>query len=672
MKLTSSTFWSGHRPLWLIFFISLAVSFFYAQAPMMGDDIDYYGFALHRHMPRVEFPVDEGFHFLRWPVWGLIWLYQWVGGYGWFSFLFVPFFCLAVTCAIAFYVGRESSGLSLGRLAALLVFFHPLVDPLIARPMPDVVECALGGLGFLVIWRFLFTAKKHSVFSVVSYGIILGGLIFVTWANRPTGLIWVIAVGLLSLFHWRQVWFLWVSAFFTFVLCFSIEGWIYHTLFGDFWHSWHANLKATGRKGTETMNFWKLPFRFLDTLAFGGALKLPYFLLMLGGGWIAWRQGKKGKWIVGWIVLIYLGVACAFQSLFPLRPLVRDGARFLGSLALPAGILAALGLQALWQLIAPRFQFFSKPRLRNGVITLFVLMLFFTTSRNRWNPDYLPELKKWLGQIQANEKIRTHNNFYEIAFMANPQKAKQLNWSIFKRNQLSTFSNLLDPNPEGFNHLLLHRPRLIVSTRKALEKGERLDPSQVAQDLLSSASRWQLRDVLYRSSEVAQGGQPEFYWFNPSSTPNFSYEVTAYLNELSWQENSLEEEKKHFFEKQGSGKLIYREGEGLIFKRNAKGKVVFSLTQPMRLSDKAKGRVFDLRMKTVSEKVEPFVSQVTFLNILSQEIETQEIECFASPTGFWDFFGVKIPADAFSFQWKIAVANSCQSFALKEVRLLKE
>ena len=133
-----------------------------------------------------------------------------------------------------------------------------------------------------------------------------------------------------------------------------------------------------------------------------------------------------------------------------------------------------------------------------------------------------------------------------------------------------------------------------------------------------------------------------------------------------------EKERKHFFEKQGAGSLNYVEDEGLVFERMSPGKVTFALDRNMPLPSEVKGRVYDLRLKTVSEKVEPFLSYARFYDILGREIETQEIECFASPQGFWDFFGVKIPRNAVSFQWKIAVANSCQSFTLKEMRLISE
>ncbi|MEZ5405831.1 MAG: hypothetical protein R3F23_06570 [Verrucomicrobiia bacterium] len=669
----TSIFKRGWVSVIIVFLIAFVASFFYAQAPSMGDDIDYYGFALHRHFPRSEFPPDDGFHFLRWPVWGLIWFYQFLGGYGWGSFLFVPFFCLAVACAIAFFVGKELEGPGVGVLAALLVFFHPLMDPLITRPMPDVMECALGGLGFLMVWRFLFGAEKRSRLAGLGYGMGLGVLIFVTWANRPTGLIWVIAVGLLSLLRWREVGWFWFFALATFTLCFFVEAWIYQNLFGDFWHSWHANLKATGRKGTEAIAFWKLPFRFFDTFAAGGALKLPYFLLTLVGCWMVWLQGKKGKWVVSWFILIYLGVSCAVQSIFPLRPLVRDGARFLGAVALPAGILAAFGLRGIWNFALKRGNLFLRRGMKNGAVIGLVLLLFLASSRNRWNPDYLPELRAWFKQIQPGEKIKTHGNFYEVAFIADAKKARQLTWFIFDRGQLAKEPDLLNPNQEGgLDHLLLHRPRVMVTVRKSLEKGKVFSEGQLARDLLSADSRWQLQDVLFRSSETILGGWPEFFWFRPTQASHFPMDITTYASELSWTENPDSEYEKNFFEKKGSGKLFFEEGEGLVFERNAPGKVIYLLTRAIRLPEEWKGRVLDLRVNTVSQKVEALVNYVKFLDAKGQEIETQEIEFFAAPNGFWDFSAVKIPSDAVLVQWKIAVSGSCQRFVLKEIKLLSE
>lgn len=639
----------------------------------MGDDIDYYGFALHRHIPRAEFPPDDGFHFLRWPVWGLIWFYQFFGGYGWGSFLFVPFLCLAVSCAIAFYIGRELGGWIVGGLAALLIFFHPLMDPLVTRPMPDVVECALGGVGFLVVWKFLHSSIRRSVGACLGYGAVLGLLIFITWANRPTGLIWVIAVGLLSLFRWREVWLLWISALLVFAICFVVEGLIYQNIFGNFWHSWDANLKATGRKGTEPMPFWKLPFRFLDTFAAGGALKLPYFLLMLMGCWVVWLQGIRGKWVVGWMVLVYLGISCAVQPVFPLRPLVRDGARFLGAVALPAGILTAFGMKALWHFLGKRWDFLLRPLLKNSAAVGLIIVLALASSRNRWNPDFLPELRAWLQKIKPGEVIKTHNNFYETAFLVDAKKAQQLTWSIFERGQLAKVPDLLNPDQEGgLDHLLLHRPRVIVTTRKALEKGKVFEGGELAQDLLSADSRWQLYDVLYRSSETVRGGLPDFFWFQPAPNDVLALNITSYASELNWIENPPDEDERDLFEKKGSGKLFYEEGLGLVFERTAPGQVVYVLSERIPLPQELRGRVLDFRVRTVSHKVEPFVSYVRFFDALGREIETQEIEFFAAPNGFWDFSAVKIPSEAVFVQWKIAVSNACQGFVLKEVRLLSE
>ena len=668
-----SFFQRGLIPVIIVFLAAFIASFFYAQAPSMGDDIDYYGFALHRHFYRSEFPPSAGFHFLRWPVWGLIWIYQFFGGFGWGSFLFVPFFCLALTCALAFFIGRELGGAAIGGLTALLVFFHPLMDPLIVRPMPDVVEGVLSGLGFLVIWRFLNNSGKHSFFSSLAYGTGLGILIFTTWANRPTGLIWVIAVGLLSLFRWREVWLLWIGALVVAAICFGVEAWIYKNVFGSFWHSLHANLEATGRKGTEPIPFWELPFRFFDTFAFGNILKPPYFLLMLGGCWILWKEEAKGKWVVGWLILVYLGISCAVQPVFPLRPLVRDGARFLGAVVLPAGILTAFGLQALWQFLIKRWCFLTHPFFRNSAVMGLVIFLFSNTTRDRWNPDFLPELRAWLQQIKPGEVIKTHNNFYEAAFLADAKKAKQLTWSIFHRGELVKTPDLLNPSQEdGLKHLLLHRPRVIVTVRKALEEGKVLDSSTLNQDLLSADSRWGLKDVLYRSSEEIRGGVPDFFWFQPISNKTPSINIISYAQELKWRENPSGEDEREFFEKKGSGKLFFDEERGLVFERTAPGQVVYILNQSLRLPEEMRGRVLDFRLNTLSHKVEPFRNYVTFFDSRLKDIETQKIEFYAASNGFWDFSAVKIPPDAVFVQWKISIENSCQNFILKEVRLLSE
>ncbi len=75
-----------------------------------------------------------GFHALRWPIWGVCWLLQFLVN-GPASYYGVPLLYLA------FSLAREIFGsTAAGRIAALLLIFHPILDPSVTRPMPDLPE----------------------------------------------------------------------------------------------------------------------------------------------------------------------------------------------------------------------------------------------------------------------------------------------------------------------------------------------------------------------------------------------------------------------------------------------------------------------------------------------------------------------------------------------------
>src|SRR5678809_608569 len=125
--------------------LALLVGVIFLRNPKLGDDFTYWrlAFELHDHIPQAW--SAKSFHALRWPVWGVSWLIQGIVGPGLISFYGVPLLYLAIGAMLAYGLAQHlTSTAQAGWVAAIAFLFHPLIDPVVYRPMPDLSEGVLG------------------------------------------------------------------------------------------------------------------------------------------------------------------------------------------------------------------------------------------------------------------------------------------------------------------------------------------------------------------------------------------------------------------------------------------------------------------------------------------------------------------------------------------------
>lgn len=664
----------GAWPLWLrtaiVFAWAILALQAFVRAPMMGDDIDYFGYALHRLMPRAEFPPDEGFHFLRWTVWGPIWLSMLVLGPGFGAYLFVPAFCLGACAAAVYRIGRQLMGEPGGLLAAALLFFHPLMDDLVLRPMPDIVEGLLVTCGFLLLWgRIERPEKRVGVAGQSAVGIALGALVFLSWVNRPTGLIWFIAAAIASaIFAPRRLLPLFPVALVVAAACFAIEGAVYQKMFGDFWHSIQANLGATDRKGTDPVPFWWLPLRYLGVIASGGALKTLLLVCSVGGGVALWRSGGgRGRFLVAWCVLLYLGVSCAVQSVAPLKPLVRVGERFIGGLAIPLSLLAAAGLLAAWRTAWVQGRF--PPRLRRPWMgwVVGIAALCALSSRSWRDTAFLPALRAWVVALPEGSVVAADGDAYEAAFVAAPGPARRIEWEIVDRRKLKGGESL--PGVDQARHLLVCRPRLMVTLRKHMESGRLGGDEPLPADLFGPTMPWELGDVAFQPVELDKEAAllgvgraaraPDFLWFRRGVEGDGGEPVSVLGDVARWEWRG---------DSGSAGELSADPGGGLAFRRTGKGQARL-VSRAFPVPPSWRGRAIQARIRIESTRPEPAEIYIAFFDRSGTPLGTQVLRTYAAKAGLWDFNAVRVPGGAVAAKVLVGVRSSCDAFAVRGLLL---
>lgn len=667
----ASRWWNALPLGWrtaLVFAAACLVRQAYARAPMMGDDIDYFGFALHRVLPRADFPAEGGFHFLRWTVWGPIWAWMCAFGPGPAAYDLVPAASLGACCAMTYRIGRRLLHEAGGVAAALVLLFHPLMNDLILRPMPDIVEAVLVTLGFLLLWRRLEPGERDEPLgSPWAAGGAMGLLVFLSWVNRPTGLIWFIAAVMLSaIFAPRRLLPLFPPAVGVFALCFAIEGAVYLRLFDDFWHGWHANQLAADRKGTDAVALWWLPLRYLGVVASGGLLKSLLLVCSLAGGVVLWRGGgARGKFAVGWCVLLYLGVSCALQSAFPFKPLVRIGERFIGGLAIPLSLLAAAGLDAGLRRAAARW-----PRLATAPAwvapALGLAALIGLSSREWRDPAFLPALRAWLAALPADAVVAADGDAYEAAFIAAPAAARALRWEIVSRREVPGASAL--PGLSAAGHLLVCRPRLMVTVRKQLESARLASETRLPAELFGPAMPWVLADVAFQPFELdrearalgaSRGARaPDFLWFCKRLAPAEPRGgILAQASGWEWRADG-----------EPPGTLGWRQDGALAFRRSGGGQARF-LSPAIGLPPGLRGRAVQVRALLSSAQPEPFDLCVAFRDAKGRSLGTQVMRTYAAPWGLWDFNAFRVPEGAETARLLVGAKSNCREFVLRDLRL---
>jgi hypothetical protein len=627
----------------LLFFGAFAVSWLYQTPPSLGDDLNYWGLAfdLHHGVPGAW--STTSFHDLRWPVWGLCWLLQIPFGYSALSYYLEPMVYLGAGAVVVWLLALEVGATRrVALVAGILFLFHPQLDSVIDRPMPDLSEGFWVATAFLA-WLKLMRSDRRgpSILLAAMVGLALA----IGQANRITG---VFAIPVLFLatvvFYPRKL--LWLVLCGVFAAGFvAIEGAIYYQLTGDPLHSLTANKSATGRKGTEAIPLWELPFRFIPTL-FRRHTDLVFTLLGLLGIGVAWtRFGLAGRALAVYAVGYLLTYSCALQSLFPPRPLVRDGDRFLGSLAFPLAVLSALALgwiadrlpAALAETRAVAFLRRNFP----ATVGLLLLALLLVSSRPFREPNYLREIAAYVRSVPSGLKVLSHDAMRHVAHLADPQAASRVQWTLKK--------DLLDPSPttlalaEGSDEIWFNRKWIWTGTRKKSEYNKLDTIGDIAPWLRPPLAGWTARRA------IAKGDVPDFVFLGRSQSP---------LTETT-------PEHKLF------RPLVlppFPVPHTWTFEKGAHEPILFP---PQPIPWELAGRTFFLSLRYSSNTTEPVRAFVTFLRD-GQELQTLVFKPYFFDESSEDFFFVTIPAEATALQVRLRISEKTSRITLERFQLLTD
>lgn len=425
-----------HALLLVIF--SMGVSLLYLNAPGFGDDFTYWCYGFDIHERGLVAWTHSGFHQLRWPVWALCWLAQGIFGIGLVSYYFTPFLFLALGALVSFAAGWRIFRKPTHAWACGIAFlFHPLLDPNISRPMPDINEGVIGA-GAVFTWWALMHAESRRRILLTSLA--CGVCLFLAEENRLTGVFFIPLIGCLTLLFFRENWRRALLPLGVFAVLLGGQMAFYHMRFGDWLHFIHANSSAKGRAGTEPMMLWEVPFRFLNTLVKGSKLMPLYALFGLLGMWFGWRRyGRMGRVVIAWFWLLYLAYACAPQQIWPYRPMLREAARFLSSLSIPYSLLVVFGvigsMQALSKWKRLRDFDLSGRYARHPVswsIAATCLVMLAATQpvgdRKTFSLDYVPEISAALRALPPKAVLFTHKPLRQLAHLVDSEAAGKVNW----------------------------------------------------------------------------------------------------------------------------------------------------------------------------------------------------------------------------------------------------
>lgn len=621
----------------VLFLAALVVSLLYQHPPRLGDDIEYWGLAMDLHQGVPGAWKSDSFHDLRWPVWGVCWLLQIPFGFGAWGYYLEPVVYLGGGAILVFFLAAKIGMKPVLRWAAAVVFlFHPLLDPSLSRPMPDLSEGFWVAMSFF-LWLHLVEAKSGK--AKLALSVLTGLALAVAQANRITGVfaVPVLVVATLALYP-RQIGWL--------VLCgmcmgvfVTIEAAIYHQLTGDWLHALHANMGAKGRKGTEEIALWQLPFRFLPLV-----WRLPQDILFstftcLGLILASTRLGRGGKALALYAVVYYLTYSCALQEISPPRPLVRDGERFLASSAYPFSVLAACGLSMAALILirvpgARRVVEFLRKHPAGAVAGLAIL-LGVISDRGHAEENYLPQIRAYLETIPDGTRVYSHDILRYVASMANPGKTAKIDWTLD--------SNILNPGPEGLKkaegseQIWLVRKHAWVRNRKRSEMGRSDQLGQLAPYLTPPMAGWEVAET------VAKGDVPDFLFLKRTEqgdgmrAETFGGELLPGTLPLTWEEKTGKREK----------------------------------TQTMAVPEALRGREIFLWLKYASDKTEPVRIRIEFFaKPKGKLLQSLLLKPYFFPEASPDFFAFEIPKDATVMTISTRIARSTEWIRLDDWKAL--
>jgi hypothetical protein len=482
---------------------SIAAGVLFIHEPGFGDELGYWSLAFDLHDIGGHAWSVNSFHDLRWPVWGVNWLWQACFGPGLASFYCTPILYLVAASLIIFAFGRLVLR-SLGGAWACVIslWFIPELDAVISRPMPDLSECFYGTAALLAWWTMMQSEDRRRA---TIFGVISGLCIGLAFSNRITGIFItpVLAVATLVFFPRRWKWlFLPAAVAGLYVVA---EGAVYHAVCGDWLHCIHANLGGRGAKDTVAMPLWRLPVRYLGGFFKGNRLASFYAVTSAIGLWGAWRRGAAGRLVVIWFAVLYLEYSCAVQSLHPVRPLIGSTFRYLAAFSFPMVILAIIGLIEIGGFLGSRFaplreklSALSKRPVVCAVVVIAILAAY--TSRPLFNLGFTPEYSRHMSALPTGTKIFTHHAMRDLAFMVDPANARRLAWTA--PSKILARIPGIEAEATACDEFWYLRKHMWLTYRKAEERSAEPQKQPALPSYLDQPERdWILNQVIMKADE---------------------------------------------------------------------------------------------------------------------------------------------------------------------------
>lgn len=620
---------------------ALGVFLLFLQGPGLGDDFQYWWMAADLHLRGAEAWNPVGFHFLRWPVWGVAWLLQGILGLGAASYYGVPLFYVVCGGLLAFALGaRVFTNRAAAWGCALAWLLHPLLNDVIYRPMPDLSEGIFIGAAVLC-WMAL--AEKEAARERLPWAVAAGAVAALLFANRLTGVfVFPVLAAVAAVLSWRNPRFplrsaaLWLAvAGVTWIALVSLEGLLYYRLCGDFFHSVTANLGARGRKGTDSVNLLLLPFRFFGTLWTGGLMNALFTLASLLGGVLLWRSGEREKRaMVAWAVVLYLCYNCALQSVFPPRPLLRTADRFLCSLALPLALLAWEGARWLWTRWPAGLAWSRRrPVLAGGAAFALIALI---GGRDFFDRGYLPGLREALRETPPGTRVFTHDTMRFAALLADADAAERLQWTTSKN--IFRMEEALEKQAAEAEAFWYCRKHVWFSTQKRQQMNASEKEVRMASYLEKPYPVWMLRRVVLHEES------PDFVFYQKRPQGGANVERVA-LGELDAKAPAFPLRWKHGQTPRAS----YR----------------------MPLPERLRGRLVRLEIGGKAD-----ISDNVFVKLWfcrgGKRFARREFQPFLLQKRGVDFHALEIPAEADSCEVEIRILPKTKSVELDGVWLVAE
>jgi len=606
--------------------LAIGVGLLFLREPGFGDDLTYWSFAFDLHERGFSAWQRQSFHDLRWPVWIWCWLFQGLFGFGVASYYGVPLLYLAAGAALALVFGQRVLGsIAAGWACAVAFIFHPLLDSVAYRPMPDLAEGVLGGAVLLAWWTAMQAETRGRT---LLWTAVTGLLVYVAESNRVTGVFitLVLTIATVMFYPRRFGWLVLMGGFAA--LFYGAECGFYRWLFGDWLHHLHATLGAKGAKGTDAVAVWFIPLRFFDTLWRGNPLAPAYCILAAVGLVAMWRRGETaGRLMVVWFVVLLMSYSCAPQSLFPWKPLIRDADRFLCGLAIPMSVLAATGLTTLWRAALARRTAPAWSRHPALLTACGVALCTVVTTRERYDPGFIAEMRRYMAALPDGTRIFSHKAMRQIAHLTSSRDARRFEWrapnSILHR----------DPQHEALaaqcDEFWYARKLLWLTTRKQMEKGKLPAQPALGSYLDAPEHDWRLLRLL------AKGDTPDLFFYRrrtPESPPIRMLAADA----PEW--NSLIP-------------MLPRHWSG-------DGGRTAAVTSPVPTT--LRGKILSLQLTAASEHVEALTIRLRFF-IGGQRTAEYLLKPYLYPGGGKEFFSIPIAAGAEQCEVQFKLAKSGQS-----------